>query len=201
MVLELLTEGQVACWPSILTKRAMVDPRRLPRAESAPDPGPLAAAAIIAIRSREGEDVTRQCRRVAVHGENVEYESCLGTGYLSLGYHRSKAPKKHPKALWAIPRADECHTFCTSEGHGWSDDNGDCWAVAMDARRELGRNGERVAFFPEPTNDHDPWHGYPVSGRRSAPNRRRPPDGVVNQWYQEGWITFTTHARLIGGRL
>jgi len=145
--------------------------------------------------------MARACRRVAAHDTDVEFESCLSTTYMSLGYHRSKATTKHVKAIWAIQRADECHTFCTSERSGWSDADGNRWAVSKDAARKLGVAGERLAFFPKRSNAHDPWHGYPVSGRKRAPQRRRPPDEIVHRWLQEGWISFTTHERLIGGRL
>ncbi len=103
--------------------------------------------------------MARQCHRIAAHRQDVEYESCVGTPYMSLGYHRSPSPKKHPKALWLLARADECHTFCSAERHGWTDPVGDHWAVGKDAAREMGKNGERVAYFPARSNSHDPWHG------------------------------------------
>lgn len=149
----------------------------------------------------KGAGMARTCLRVAASGPDVEYKSCAGTVYVSLGYHRKGAGKKLPKALWVISRADECHTFCTSERRGWCDPDDQRWAVGKDAKRELGVGGERLAFFPRPTNTHDAWHGYPVSGKRGAAHRRRPPDEIVHQWYEEGWISFTTHERLIGGRL
>ncbi len=144
--------------------------------------------------------MAKNCHRVQASGSDVEYESCYGTPYLSLGYHRTPASTAHPKSLWVISRPDECHTFCTSERHDWVNDDAR-WSVSKDAQRKIGAGGERLAYFPSRSNDHDPWHGYPVSGKRSAPHRRRPPDAIVQQWYAQGWISFTTHERLLGGRL
>jgi len=144
----------------------------------------------------------RTCHRVAAHGRDVEYASCAGTAYLSLGYHRGRTTTAREKTLWIIPRADECHVFCSTEAPGSTDMNGDAWAISKDAARVFGENGERFAFFAKPVNaPTDPWHGYPVSGRKKAVTRRRPPDDVVAHWLQSGWISFTTHERILGGRL
>jgi hypothetical protein len=126
----------------------------------------------------------------------------FGNTVLSLHYHRSPSgTHKGKKALWAIARDDECHTFCEAEIGKWSDAQGNYWAVSVDARVVLGRNDERLAFFDEPVNTPDPWHGYPVSGRRGSPARRRPPDELVACWLEQGRISHVAYERIITGRL
>jgi hypothetical protein len=100
-----------------------------------------------------------------------------------------------------IGRPDECHYFCIGNLSSWNDKDGNCWAISKDAQNILGTRGERVAFYQTPGNNRDPWHGYPVGGRRGLPIRRRPPDDVLRQWRDMGWITKVTFDRLIGGRL
>ncbi|MGH9198401.1 MAG: hypothetical protein ACRD1T_22040 [Acidimicrobiia bacterium] len=126
-----------------------------------------------------------RCTKKGVDSSGVHYLSCSGTLYLSLNYHRGSGKGRPGKSLWAIARNDECHTFSEAEIGKWSDEQGDYWAVSLDAKVELGKNGERLAFFDAPINIVDPWHGYPVSGRRGSPIHRRPPDALVGRWLKE----------------
>lgn len=80
------------------------------------------------------------------------------------------------------------------------DGNGDYWAVAEDGAKSFGTLGERAAFFDAPVNDADPWHGYPVGGKRGLPMRRRPPDDLLKRWHDSGRIAYTTYSRMLGGR-
>ena len=75
---------------------------------------------------------------------------------------------KEPKSVWSkeISRADESVTcFCGAKLNEWRDENGNCWAVAKDGEMDFGTHEERVAFFWQPQNDGDPWHGFPVAGQ------------------------------------
>lgn len=143
----------------------------------------------------------RSCRQVAVRSDGVDFLSCKDSPYISLNYHRSKGRTKHAKSLWRISRPEECHTFCEAELGNWVDSVGNYWSISRDAMIELGKLGERVAFFDSPQNNGDPWHGYPVGGRRGVPVHRRPPDSLLEVWLHTGWISYVTYSRLMGGRL
>ena len=127
--------------------------------------------------------------------------SCDESQYLSLHVHRSASGTRHPKSIWLLLPADECHTFCEARLQEWNDKNGDYWAVAKEGGGDFGTRGERAAFFDAPQNDTDPWHGYPVGGQRGLPIKRTPPDGLLQRWHDTGRISYTTFRRLLDGRL
>jgi hypothetical protein len=121
---------------------------------------------------------------------------------VSLNYHRGSGKGRRDKSVWAISRDNECQTFCEAEIEKWVDAYGDMWAVSMDGRVVLGKAGERLAFFDAPVNAGvDPWHGYPISGRRGSPAHRRPPDELVDRWLGQGRISHVTYDRIVTGRL
>jgi hypothetical protein len=142
-----------------------------------------------------------RCTRERVDGSGVYYLSSSRTLYLSLNYHRGSGKGRPGKSLWAVGRDDECHLFCEAETGKWIDAQGNYWVVSEDARVQLGKNDERLAFFDAPVNNIDPWHGYPISGRRGSPSRRRPPDEVVSHWFDKRRISYVTFDRIVTGRL
>ena len=151
--------------------------------------------------SNNSTPASRSCRKIAVTGDGIEFISCAKSLYLSRHDHRSVTGTKNPKSIWQLSRANECHTFCGAQLQQWSDKDGDYWAVARDGQEDFGTRGERVAFFDAPVNNTDPWHGYPVGGKRGLPIQRTPPDELIERWYNNGWISYVTFSRLMGGRL
>lgn len=143
----------------------------------------------------------RTCHKTAVTSDGIEYASCSQSSYLSRNDHRSATGTKNQKSIWSISRPDECHAFCRAELQQWSDKDGDYWAVAKDGSEDFGTRGERVAFFDSPVNESDPWHGYPVGGKRGLPIRRSPPDELIQRWYDSKQISYVTFSRLMEGRL
>ena len=143
----------------------------------------------------------RRCVQEGVSSSGVTFRSCNDLQYISINYHRSPSGTTHPKSIWNISRPDECHYFCSGNILPWKDEDGNCWSIGRDAREVLGTRGERVAFYQQPVNQVDPWHGFPVGGRRTMPMRRRPPDELLRQWLDSGWISQVTYDRLLGGRL
>lgn len=149
----------------------------------------------------QAEPAVRTCSKTSVTSDGIQFISCKDSPYISLNYHRSSTGTIHKKSIWILSPADECHAFCKAEMGNWRDVGGDYWAISSDGQIEFGTRGERVAFFDSPQNITDPWHGYPVGGKKGLPTRKRPPDNVIELWYRTGWITYVTYSRLIGGRL
>jgi hypothetical protein len=143
----------------------------------------------------------RTCRRTGVTSDGISFISCNGSRVLSLNYHHSASGTSHPKSIWLVSRLEECHLFCEAEKFGWSDLNGNYWAVSEDAEIQLGSRGERIAFFSKPQNDGEAFHGFPVGGRRGLPTIRKPPDAILDLWLETERISYTTYARLMEGRL
>lgn len=144
----------------------------------------------------------RSCRQVGVDQNGVEFVACDDSKYMSLNVHRSKTGTKHNKSIWneGLSRGDECHTFCEAHIHKWSDEEGDCWSVVKEGEAPFGTRDERLAFFWEPQNDGESWHGFPVSRRGDLSFRRRPPDRLIEQWHSSGRITYARYLQLLKGR-
>jgi hypothetical protein len=142
----------------------------------------------------------RACRRVKANKHGVEYVTC--DDYQSMNYHHSPSGTRHPKSIWLLSRADECHTFCKARLGDWADERGNYWAVAKDGEeQDYGTRRERMAFFPVPSNAADPWHGFPVGGKDGLPFDHEPPDLLVQRWEDEKRIKYTTAARIRRGVL
>ena len=167
---------------------------------SAASPCLRSGSGLITMTNRSQEE-PRTCHQIAADSDGIRFTSCKESLYISLNYHRSSSGTVHAKSIWALSRADECHCFCEAEIREWYDEKGDCWSISKDAKVEFGTRGEVVAFFDSPTNKTDPWHGYPIGGRRGLPVHRRPPDKLIEEWHRSGWISYVVYSRLIGGRL
>ena len=143
----------------------------------------------------------RRCARVSADDSGIMFSSCGGSPYISLNTHRTKGGTKHPKSLWNRTRPDECHVYCTAENRDWTDKStGNRWATATRSEESMGTRGERLAFFYKPSFEHGPWHGFPVGGPNGLKQYGRPPDYIVQSWYDEGLITYATYARITKGR-
>ena len=67
------------------------------------------------------------------------------------------------KTRWSIPQNGQYYVFNYADERNWMDEKArGLFSFYNKCYTELGENGERLAFFPEPTNNNDPWHGYPV---------------------------------------
>ena len=144
------------------------------------------------------ESTPRRCRQGNISNDGLEFTACEGTPYLSLDYHQPFSQLRHVKSIWLLSRVDECHAFCEARLSHWSDQAGNYWTVTKDGdKRLLGDRGERMAFFPAPSDETDTWHGFPVGGGKDAlPFKQRPPADLVQRWTQEQRISRVNRARI-----
>jgi hypothetical protein len=142
--------------------------------------------------TRNGDSV-RSCSSSGLVGHDEQFMTCDGqTGYVAVHYHRTTAPQSPHKSRWSLSAADECHTFCEAFQCGWSDERGVVWYITENASTVIGVDAERIAKFPPPVNQSDPWHGFPV---RSSGNR--PPLEVVRRWRSEQRIDKVRQNRIL----
>jgi hypothetical protein len=127
------------------------------------------------------------CHLVQIQGAQHFYIACDGTSYLCHPHHRSAA-FRGIKSQWAINRARECHVFCQAINMAAKDNDGGLWFVAKDAKRVLGEDGERLAYFVPQQSHTSPWHGYPVGGNRRRARERRPAPSIIGNWTSSGRI-------------
>lgn len=139
------------------------------------------------------------CEKVRTDSDGIMYRSCAGTSYRSVNYHRSPSGTRDTKSIWSISRHSECNIFCESEQKSWSDTDSNRWSVAGEKAQDFGTEGERLAFFPTPTNNTDAWHGFPVLRRGRRPFRC-PPDELLTKWLSEGRISYVDQQRILKAR-
>jgi len=145
--------------------------------------------------------MNRRCQRIGLAAsDGVRFNSCGDTAYLSIFKHRSRNDAKHLVSIWCITPDDECHVFCLAENESWKDQAGNYWSVPDMSESDYGTRGERVAFFPRPTNAPDPWHGYPLGRKSGVGSKKNPPDALIAAWFNARRINFTRQQRLLTGR-
>ncbi len=98
-------------------------------------------------------------------------EAPAALSYLAIFYHRSLARQKD-KGRWVISESEEAFRFyCAHDNSNMSQLYPGLWHIEVD-NTIVGAADELIAFFPEPKNSGDPWHGYPFRfGRAAPPNR------------------------------
>jgi len=149
----------------------------------------------------DSEPTPRRCRPGKKNKDGLPFVACEGTPYLSLDYHQSSSGTRHQKSIWSLTRPDECHTFCESRLNAWADSDGNYWSVAAEKSEDFGTRGQRMAFFPVPTNETDTWHGYPIGRKNEQSDPHDPPTDLVQLWRDQGRISRMTRARIIQRQL
>lgn len=117
-----------------------------------------------------------------------------GHCYKCLPYHRKTAKKQKDKTRWCLDEDQEYEVFRYADealniGH-----SGEMYAVYDNANEILGKNNERVAKFPKPQNEGDPWHGYPTDDYEFD-------DELLEAWVTMHYISESTRKRLMKGVL
>jgi hypothetical protein len=118
-----------------------------------------------------------------------------GKFYLSTYRHRGSGSRIH-KSKWKIAPALECCIFRSADDADWNCSRGHYWGVHDGGTTELGEQGERLCKFPCTSNNHDPWHGYPVLSQDDAP-----PDDLVETWIAQGVISKVIGRKIQKGRI
>ena len=123
--------------------------------------------------------------------------------YKPAPYHGMKAKKNKNKTRWKHPAPAEYHVFNLADEHDgeigkdgiidkrWINDDGKgLYSLVDDCRVILGKdNEERFAYFKNPTNANDPWHGYPIDNSDIG-------DELIEYWYKKKIISESTYLRL-----
>lgn len=90
-----------------------------------------------------------------------------GDYYISKPDHRRTARKNRNKTRWKIQENQEFSVFViANENYFYCSINKCLFSVVNDCKKILGKNGERVAKFPDTVNPADAWHGYPVKTQK-----------------------------------
>lgn len=132
----------------------------------------------------------------------------IGHTYLPHSYHGPKAKTRKGKSKWAHPASAEYYVFNLADEHDghidengiedkrWVNDDGKgLYSMVDDCKEVLGKKEERFAYFKNPINDTDPWHGYPVDDILDLGN------DLIEHWYAKKLISDSTYLRLMRHKL
>lgn len=112
-----------------------------------------------------------------------------GNRYLSTYHHRGSGSPEKNVWLEAVPPPEEYGIFWRADCGEWRGSSGSLWGLLDGGDRVLGTRGQRLCFFPAPSNRGDDWHGYPLSPADDG--RNPPPQELIEKWKIEGTITRT----------
>lgn len=127
--------------------------------------------------------------------------------YHPMPYHGCNARPKKGKTRWDHPAAAEYHVFNLADEHSdkkedngdvdkrWMNDDGSgLYSMVNGCSEPLGKDEERLAFFPTPQNENDPWHGYPIGCDDIG-------DNLIEHWHDAKLIDDTAYSRLLRRKL
>lgn len=123
--------------------------------------------------------------------------------YMPMPYHNPTAQKRDDKTRWILNQGQQYEVFeiadtpdTVEDVSCWMNDDGSGLYGMLDGcEYVLGKDdGERLAFFPKPTNDTDPWHGYPKDSSELG-------DNLIEYWHKKNLISQITYGRLLRHQL
>jgi len=138
---------------------------------------------------------------VVVANNDHRYECNGRPAYLSVNYHRS-AVRSNDKGVWLISRDEEAVRFyCAYDCSNASKNYPGLWHIEND-NSYVGNANELIAFFPEPINSGENWHGYPFTfARKSPPDRIRALKDVAERLHKSGGLSLARAKKIRQGDL
>lgn len=121
--------------------------------------------------------------------------------YVSIKKHFSTAKNTHSK--WKSVQIER-DTFDAADygNHNknlgyppWEDDSGNLWGF-LDNFQIIGEDKEQFGFFPIPTNQSDPWHGYPIVPFK----KRKISEKLLKLWIDGNYMDGDDVNNLISGK-
>lgn len=123
-----------------------------------------------------------------------------GNWYKALGYHNRNARRRADKSRWRLTEGQQYEAFRKADDahpHSWHcAENSGQFSILDNGAEILGLDEERLAFFPDPQNSGDPWHGYPVLS-----SDRGPSPALLDHWLASGVISRHVFRKIHGGKL
>lgn len=132
----------------------------------------------------------------------------VGHYYQPAPYHGYKAKKLNDKTRWIANAKFEYDIFNLADEHDervlrdeplvrnlrWvNDDNKGLYSIKENGCI-LGISGERLAYFPQPRNEGESWHGYPTDSTNLG-------DKLINHWFSIGVIDISVCRKLLKHKL
>jgi hypothetical protein len=122
-----------------------------------------------------------------------------GDFYISKEDHRRTAKNKSHKTKWDIEEGEEYSVFLEAnipEPTWLCNENNALFSLIDDCKTILGKNGERIAKFPNVKNNNEPWHGYPVL---TEEEQNRPSSELLDKISDTGLLSLNVRLKIEKG--
>jgi hypothetical protein len=117
--------------------------------------------------------------------------------YKPIPYHNRSAHVNPKKSKWSLKQGCQYEVFKLSDEHMWEcKKNKGLFSILSDGEEVIGKNGERLSFFPTPNNSADPWHGFPVNSSEYEPSNQ-----LIDYWVSNKVITQRISIKILKGQL
>jgi len=113
-------------------------------------------------------------------------------------YHNKNSAKRKDKELWCIKENEQFKVFYLAAEDKqtpiwFCNENKSLFSIIEDGKKVLGLNGERLGKFKLPSNETDPWHGYPIEAKTKW---NTPSDSLLDIWENNDVISEITRRRI-----
>lgn len=117
--------------------------------------------------------------------------------YKPIHYHNKAALANSNKTKWVLKQDEQFEVFKISDEAEWlCPTNRGLFSILTNGEVVLGSNEERLSFFPTPSNQSDPWHGYPVESGEYEPCSE-----LIEKWLKNSVIDNRIHIKILRGQL
>lgn len=117
--------------------------------------------------------------------------------YIPVHYHNKSASQNERKTKWVLKQGEQYEVFRISDEGEWNCKvNKGLFSILSNGNEILGENEERLAFFPNPQNSSDSWHGFPISSADYDIS-----DELIKQWINAEVIDIRISIKILKGQL
>ena len=116
---------------------------------------------------------------------------------MPMPYHNPTAGRRKNKSRWILDPGQQYNVFELADtplgdkANWMNDDESGLYGMLDSCGMVLSKDGdERLAFFPVPRNEVDPWHGYPVDSLELG-------EDLIAFWLEQRLIDKITYTRLM----
>lgn len=117
--------------------------------------------------------------------------------YQPITYHSSTSSHNPHKSQWRIREYEQYGVFKLADENSWYCSKNDGYFSIVDKGNYLlGTQNEVLAHFPNPINENDTWHGFPVFSSSKTPS-----EALLEKWEHKSVIDFILRRRIAKGQI
>lgn len=117
--------------------------------------------------------------------------------YFPVHYHNKTAKDRPDKTKWRLKKNEQYEVFRISDESKWAcDENDGLFGILNEGNVLLGMGEERLSYFPNPANENDDWHGFPINSGEFEPSKN-----LVDKWHKDEIISYRMKIKILKGEI